>query len=318
MFPLPFVVLAAIGTTLISKHKLDLNPKGKTFSLKPHAQHKYRLQSTSGNLHNPILSIIGNLRSKLSKGLQSTTKPDHEHIVRSFLPEGANILIPKSPSGSQRYLVSDIDGDSENEIIFTYNQREEVKTMILKQHNGSWYKALEIIHPNNSILHYRNIAYLSSEHKKQLLIGVKEDKKSHSLLGYSFEDSDINTLFSLDYDRLELTGNKDRGKLTSMQRLAIWKKDSYDTYNIDVFSLEDSALKSIDNISSYYTNRVIPYYTRRVKNNPNECANWYNLAEALVRINAHNEAQMAINMGRKLDSRSIFKERFDYLKSNLT
>lgn len=319
MFPLPLAGLATAGVTLISKYKNNSLPTRRNYRLKTLPIKKYRLHGSTNATHTSLLSMFRDIGYKFAQGFTRPQKDNYESIIKDFLPPGAKILVPQFPIGSQRYLIVDLDGDSYQELITSYKQEEEIKTIILKKQSSSWHKASEISHPSHSTLNFRGVASLSSEDKKQLLIGVTEDGKSPYLFGYSLENDNLNTLFNLPYQRFELTGGQNVRKGSRHQLLAIWERDSVDidTYSIDLFSLKDDQLKANDNITSYYSRSVIPFYIRRIKKSPYNTESWYNLANALVRIEALNDARIAVDVGSELDVSSKFKERFEDLKSKI-
>ncbi len=317
MFPLLLPGLAVAGIALFSKLNTHPLPNKKHFQLKEHPRKKFRLHNNSTSTHNPLNLVFKNLRSTLVQGSKKPAGIDYDSIINSFLPADAEISTPEFPVSSQRYQILDLDADSHKEIIVSYKQREEITTMILKEKSGSWHKVAKISHPGYTILHYRDVATLSDEGRKQLLIGLTGNGLDPSLFGYSMENNDMRTLFNRSYHRLELVSQQTVRNDSLKQHLALWERSSANTYNIDVLHLKNNQVEAVSNIDSYYSANVVPYYLRKVKQSPSSTENWYNLSEALVRLKAYNDAQITIDLGIKTDGDSIFREKFDTLKRKL-
>jgi len=321
MFPLQIAGLALAGRVLLTKYNVHSQPSNKRqFTIKPPSIpiKELRFRPRPIFKDNPVQLLFKGLSSALAqRPKRSSATLDYDSVVRSFMPADAEILTPKYPLNSRQYLVTDLDDDSHDEIIASYKERDGVVSIVLKQQSGNWHKVSEIKHPDYQALHYRGVAKLSDDGKKQLLIGLIGNGSDKVLYCHSMKDNNIQTLFSRNYHRLELV-NQQRQQYDSLnQQLAIWERKDDDTYNIDVLHLRNNQMETVDNAESYFSTKVLPYYIRKVKQSPYAAANWYNLAEALVRQKAYRDAQIAIEVGNRLDVNSAFREKFDYLKSRL-
>jgi DNA-binding CsgD family transcriptional regulator len=319
MLPLHIAGLALGARALLTKYNIHPLPNKRQFILKPRpiSIKKFQFPKRSISENNPIQLLFKGLSSALARGTKKSTVLDYDSVIRSFLPANAEILTPKFPLNSRRYLVTDLDGDSYEEIVASYKQGDEVTSIVLKQRSGVWHKVSEINHPGYLSLHYRGTAALSDEGKVQLLIGLAGHSSDNTLYCYSIQEDNIQTLFNRNYQRLELV-NQQRHKDDSLdQQLAIWKRNDDETYDIDVLQLRNNRAENIENIEPYYSTKVVPYYIRRIKQSPYSTANWYNLAEALIKQKAYKDAQIAIEIGNELDKKSEFKERFNSLKGKI-
>lgn len=317
MIPLPLAGLAAVGSSLILKYKSGSSASQRQIKRKPRSTPKYRINDKPLSIHNPLLPMLESFRSKLIQAFKKPEVIDYDFIVRGLLPTNAKILTPQVPVNAKQHLIADIDGDAYPEIITTYQYGEEVKTVVLKQKSRTWYIAGEISHPGQSTLHYRNVASISDDDKKQLLIGVMPNHASPVLFGYSMHDGSIHPLFEKRYNKLKLISGQSGKRSSAKQQIAIWEQEDRDSYNIDVFALKDNQLQATGDITPYYSSHVIPFYIHRIKRAPYDPANWYNLARTLVDVKSYNDARIAIKVGNELDVNSRFQEKFNALKSQM-
>jgi len=314
MFPLPFAGLAVAGRMLLSKYNALSLPNKRQVRSRTRPTKKPRSQGKYVAVQNPLPSLFKNLRLTLMRGLSNPAGTDYNSIVKSFIPADAKILKPRFPAGSRKYQIIDLDGDAHKELIASYKQKGEVTTIILRQQSGNWDKIAEVSQPGYETLHYRSIASLSDEGGKQLLIGLAGNGKTPCLFGYSMENNDLQLLFNKTCHRLELLSRQRGRNGSNARQLAIWERNSTNAYNIDVFQLKNGQLEAVSDIYPYYLENVIPYYARRIKQSPYAASNWYNLAEALIKIKAYQDAQAAIDIGSRLDTDSALREKFEALK----
>lgn len=317
MFPLPLIGLAVAGGSLFSRNKSRSLPNKRQLQFKIQPIKKMQSRGKSVSIHNPILSLFKNLRGSLDQVLTKPAKVDYDSVVRSFLPAGAEVLTPRYPIGSGKYQILDLDGDSSKEVISSYKMENDIKTMVLRQQSGNWYKVAEVSQNGYTAIHYRGIADLTGEGKKQLLIGLTGNRMVPSLFGYSMANNHLETLFNRNYHRLDLVSKPNGGNSSPKHQLAIWERSSTGAYNIDLLHLRNNQLEPAGNVDHYYSTKAVPYYIGEIKKSPKDPANWYNLAETLVRLKAHKDAQIVIDMGSGLDKDSVYTERFNDLRGSM-
>lgn len=317
MFPLPI-----IGVALAAKILLSKNGEGKK-SVAPRFPIKSNIIRKPNNFKpfapiNPFETLFKGLNKQLSTILQGQTRESFNEVAERFVPEGGNILTPKYPLHSDSISYGDLDGDSNDELIVSYRHIDEIKTIILKKENNNWYKAAEIANSGYENVNYREVVDLTGEGKKQLIIALASKDKNAVLRSYSLDKGNLNELFNLNYNRLEVLkvpGN-DRSNLKSS--LAVWKKTENDAYNIELLHWNGSQLEPLEDTGTYYSSNVVPHYLKKVKREPESPQNWYNLADSLTKAGMNRDALIASEIGIQYDLSNEFKDKFEALNSKLS
>ncbi len=316
MFPLLPAGLALAARILTSKfNSPSFSQKGKTYG-NPKKEQK-RIQFKVPKVTNPIQTLVNGLTSTITKITNNTTDNEDDRIVvKHFLPDKANLLSPKYPSNSKTLQYADVDGDLQNELIASYRSNDEVKTLVLKKQNGQWQKAYEIDCPDCESIHYRGLADITGEGKKQLLLGLSSKRNASVLHGYSISNGTANKVFSQKYHKLEVLPPSTGKRKSANAELAVWdKKDN--KINVDVMNWNGSNLEHSDNSTAYHYNNVAPYFAQKIKRSPYNSAHWYNFANSLVRSGLYSDASDAIEVGMALDSKASLKTDFEALKNEI-
>lgn len=335
MIPLQIAGLMLAGRTLLpaySKKALQVK-RPLRFKLTPRTKNKHdintvskrrpyfgsnlltrRTASKTAPMSNPLQILFKEVSSTLSQITRKNEREDYSAIIREFMPENAELLLPQYPINSQRIQFADIDGDSEDELIASYKVADDINTIILKKQNERWFKKAEINHHDYGILNYRGTADVTGEGRKQLLVGLASKEKEAVLYGYSFENGNANKLFARSYYKFDLIGPARNKKTAPKARLAVWNKSDADRYDIQILEWNETELKSLDNNASYYYSSVVPYYAKKVRQSPHNARNWYNLADALEKSGLYDDALAALKIGMEQTSASPAVEEFSELK----
>lgn len=308
--------LAKALKMLLSNYKgFSLPPKSKkriVFYLKT-KKLPYRTQTMS----NPIHKLFKGLSTTLS---QITKKPERENydtVIKSFLPSGSKLLIPKLPTDTGATHFFDIDGDSQNELIATYKLNDEIKTFVLKRQNKTWQRIAEVSSLKHDTIDYMGFADITGKGKKQLLIGLTSIGKAPTLYGYSYENNNLKEIFSRSYHRFELLNALENRNATTKKQLAIWNKKENDTFSIEVLDWNGTQFEQLKDTSNYHYKKVVPYYVQKIKRSPNNASSWYNLAEALVKGGSIRDAAIAIKVGMSQNPSPELNERLLALKNGI-
>lgn len=317
MFPLQMAGIALAGKTLLSKYK-SYTPKDrskKRFKIHPDSKLESEKRIT---LANPLQTLGRGLTSAFSQVAKKNAVEDYYTVIRSFVPNSAELLKPKYPMNSREYLFTDIDGDSQKELITSFRQNDDIKTIVLKKRNESWHKIAEINSPEHNMLNYRGTADITGGGKKQLLLGLASKEKTPVIYGYSLENGSINKLFARNYHRFDVLRPAKNNNAAAKAQLAVWSRKDANTYDIDLLHWNGSQLEPSKNAAPYYFNNVIPYYAQKVRQTPYDPAGWLNISEALVKAGLYREAQAAIKVGMGYDRSSSLQEKFMKLKNEIS
>jgi hypothetical protein len=304
--------------------EFKLNPQNNNFSrafknlgfptlrLKP-----IQMNSANINIPDQIQKVFKNLTTSISRITKASPKDDYEEIVNGFLPQNATLITPKRPSQAGAIRFADIDGDLEKELIASYILNNETTTFILKKQNERWQKIYEIYEPKHNDINYMGFADITGEGRKQLLVGRKGSEATNVLDGYNFNNGKFTKMFSRNYNRIEVVKPGSTRDASSKNHIALWNKNNTSAYDIEVMDWNGKDLEAVSDNSSYYANKVLPFYGQRVKQMPKNPAHWYYLADSLVKSDMHQDALSAIEYGLRLNPVSPSKDEFLALKAKI-
>ncbi len=275
------------------------------------------LQRLQTSVQSVVNNLTQNLTSTISQITQRAPQEDYDAVVSGFLPVGARLVTPEYPSQSGEILLSDIDGDKQDEVIASYTHNDTaLRTMVLKKQQDKWSRIAEIVNADSDGVHYRNTVDMAGNGSKQLLMGLFTKGKHRILQGYSINTCGAEKLFGQTYHKLEVLGLSKRKPASSKPYVALWNENDDETYNIDLLGWNGTELSNI-NTDRYYYKRVLPYLARTLRKQPNDTSNWYRMADALAKAGAKNDAMAVIEAGIKRDRGMEYAEKFQTLKNRL-
>lgn len=317
MFPLPLVGAAALAGRMLTYKNNSQNNIEQKFPIRPQIIRKpYNFNSTAPI--NPFEVLFKGLNRQLSGIMRHKPNENFDEIAERFIPEGSTILTPKYPLNSERNCFGDLDGDSKDELIVSFRYADEIKTIVLKKEDNEWFKVAEVSNPGYDSIHYREVVDLTGEGNKQLIIATASQGKDTVLRGYALDNGILNEMFDLSYNRLQVIKEPLNNRSSSIAKLAVWKREENDTYNIELLQWDGSKLESINDNSTYYSQNVVPYYVKKVKREPDSPINWYNLADALAKAGSNRDALIASQAGMRYELSPELKEKFETLISMAT
>ena len=269
------------------------------------------------SLKKPVETLIRNLNSAVTQFTAKPEKINYNTVVNSFLPPGAKLLKPQYPENANEIQFADLDGDGHSELVTSYRTNDGIKTLILKKDEVQWYKMTEIHSPDFEGIHYRDSANVAGDGKNYLLLGLTSKLQTRTLFAYALDDGNTRKIFSRKYSKLDLQKSRSNVKSSSKATLALWNEEAPDIYDIELLSWNGFELEQLDH-TRYLTGQVIPYYIRKLRQNPNDTASWYNLANAMLKTGNTANAARAVNLGLEHNPDALLSERFNTLKSRLS
>jgi hypothetical protein len=265
------------------------------------------------NLKRPVDSIVKTINNAVA---QLTSKPatvDYHNIVNSFLPPGARLVKPQYPEQAGEIQFADLDGDGRSELIASCITGDGIRTLVLKKDEVQWYKMAEVSSPGFSGIHYRTCADISGEGKKDLLLGLVSGNQSRTLFAYSVSDGSSRKLFSKKYDKLEMLRSSSR---TSGDAVALWHEEAPGIYGIELVRWNGIDLEQLDR-TRYLAAKVLPYYIRKLRQDPGDTASWYNLAGTFMEAGDRVNADRAVRYALELDPDPVMRDRLLELRQKL-
>ncbi|HOQ06685.1 MAG TPA: VCBS repeat-containing protein [Clostridiales bacterium] len=247
---------------------------------------------------------------------QFTYKPpkvDYHNIVNSFLPPGARLVKPLYPEHAGEIQFADLDGDGRKELIASYIAGDGLKTLVLKKDEVQWYKMAEISCPGFRGIHYRTFADISGEGRKDLLLGLDSGQQSRTLFAYSVSDGDSRKIFSKEYSKMEVLRSPSRN---SRDSVALWHEEAPGIYSIELIRWNGIDLEQIDK-TRYLASKVLPYYIRKLRQDPADTASWYNLAGTFMDAGDRVNAAKAVRYALEFNPDPVMRDRLMELRQKL-
>lgn len=265
------------------------------------------------SLRKPVEAMVKNLNNAVSQLTSKPEKVDYRALVSSFLPPGAKLLKPQFPQNSNEIQFADLDGDKRSELVASYKTNEGVKTIVLKRDEVQWYKMSEISNPDFEEIHYRESTNIAGDSKKNLLLGLTSRLQDRTLFAYSLDKDSARKIFSKKYSMIDLQNARSSASGAS---LALWNEQAPGIYDIELVNWNGFELEKLDN-TRYLAGKVVPYYIRKLRQNPDDAAGWYNLADAMSKTGNTSNAVTAVRFGLEQNPDATLRDRFTALSSKL-
>lgn len=265
------------------------------------------------SLKRPVEALVKGLNNAVAQFTAKPEKTDYTAVVNSFLPPGAKLVKPQYPENSNEIQFADLDGDSRDELVASYKTNEGLKTLILRKDEVQWYKMAEISNPEHEAIHYRNSANVAGDGKKYLLLGLASKLQNNTIYAYALDEGNARKIFSRKYSKIDL--QKPRSN-SAKATLALWNEEAPDIYDIELVNWNGLELEQLDN-TRYLAGKVVPYYIRKLRQNADDAASWYNLANAMSKSGNTANAATAVNLGLERNPDALLRDRFNTLKSRL-
>lgn len=264
----------------------------------------------------PGPSILNVVSQAISSKIKGNSQEDYLEVVKNTIPQDARLLAPTYRGKSKSYELWDIDGDKENELIASYILNDEITTMVIKKQNGLWNIATEIKKPECDALNFRTLANVAGK-GKQLLLGYVDKAGNKELAAYTLENYNPDKLFSHRYNKFSFIKLPDNTKEYSRNHLVFWNRNQRGSYDVEVKGWNGSCLEAAKKHKDAMLRGVLPLYAKRLRTNPKNPNNWYELAVALENAGFNKEALYIIKAARMQKLSREKSEDFDSLENSI-
>ncbi|RST74322.1 hypothetical protein D4T97_011670 [Siminovitchia acidinfaciens] len=217
-------------------------------------------------------------------------------VAKKYLPKGTVLTAPNSPVHSEAVLMADFDEDGHDEAVVFYQSKNSsgpVGIFVLKKAGDLWEKVFAKTGVGYEIS-WASASDITGDGKNELLVGWKIGNTAGSTLEiFTWRKDGMDLVTKVNYHELDLIhiGNDPKA------RLAIWKKDGNDIYDIDLLEWKGKTLQSDKNHYPSYFPEVVNYYKRRTAAVPDASYYWYYQADALLKANLPEQALAAVDEG---------------------
>lgn len=245
----------------------------------------------------PVSLIQAPNQAKADNG----SKENRLQAVKSFLPKGSALYVPNEPVGSSSILEADFNNDGKNERVAFYKSNirsDQAGALVLEKENQDW-KQFMNINGQGFEISWGSAEDITGDGRPELLLGWKIGVSAGSVLDvYTWKGNRLQKIDQLNFHKVDVLNE------SGQPRLAVWKRKMDDVYDIDVLKWERVAFKSDKDLKKSYYRTVANYYDQRTKEVPDASFYWYYLADAYLKADMPEAAQIALAKGleRKLTS----------------
>ncbi|CAN7714729.1 hypothetical protein [Paenibacillus sp. LjRoot56] len=203
----------------------------------------------------------------------SLSSIDFLSVVRSCIPEEAEIVVLKQEGDPAAILYADVDGDGFPEITALYRYLDHQYLFSLKEYSGNWF-------PIGSASTGRDLAV-----KDFAAAPVSRKEGWDVLIGWERADEPIAELDIIQwtqtgfqrvippgttYSHLEIEDMPTRNGPDGLCEIALWTQEQGQAYQVETYRWDPYRLVPTSDVHGYYFQKVARYYENLTQEQPNE------------------------------------------------
>lgn len=200
------------------------------------------------------------------------TQEQAVRIALSLLPADAELEYVEHPSRRPAVLIADLDGDGVPELTAAYRLKEGMYAFVAKFGYGRWQPVLSMKGVGFGIANFM-AAPIVAQGTCTLLIGWQIGAIWAQLDMWQFDRETQAyahlTPYDLFYSKLEVEDMPTRSGPDGQCEIALWVHDTGEAYHIEILRFGRRRLAPAPDAYPYYFGRkVVPYYEKLVRDNP--------------------------------------------------
>ena len=233
------------------------------------------------------------------------TGGDAQVAIRELIPVKAKLISP--------LLEADLDGDGIKETVAGYKtQQNRVGIIVVKKEEGTYSKIWQKEGQHFFDLTDLSLKDFNKDGKAEIIVGWLEGVSAGSRLEIiSWQDGQFKPVYTNSYHRLEVDDFNGDGK----PEIALWKKDTGDYYQVDIYSWNGSGLVLANQSCPGYFLKVVKYYQSLLRTNGENRILYYYLADAYQKAGQGAESIKAIKKGSKIAGNYPTRANFLWLEA---
>ncbi|OEF97462.1 WG repeat-containing protein [Desulfuribacillus alkaliarsenatis] len=242
----------------------------------------------------------------------------YENIIKAHLPIGAELVVSTKDCSRALVFAVDIDGDGCQEVVGGYRFQEQMHLMILKKHVSGWY-VLATIEGKGYNVNYCKVAPITGKNVNNLVVGWKVGVMWSELAIYTWTQNKLVNIApeSMYFSNIEVNPFTERGIGYDAYKVALWKHDTGDAYQVDVWSWKDDKLVQAYDVYPAYFKKVVKYYTVLTQEFPQSPVYWYYLADAQYKTGMLEEALTTLETAQAFENSFPSREVLESLEKRI-
>ncbi|MEH7445211.1 DL-endopeptidase inhibitor IseA family protein [Bacillus sp. JJ1122] len=242
------------------------------------------------------------------------TSDHYLEIVKRHLPTGTALHVPDEPVGSDSIIQADFNNDGKIEIIAFYKSNlraDQTGAFVLQKQDKKWTEVANFEGPGYEVS-WGSAEDLTGDGRPELLIAWKMGVSAGSVLDiYSWENQRFKKIAQQKFHELDLLIG------VNHPSLAIWQREMEDVYTVDVLKWEEDSFKPDKDLTPVYFRQVAHYYRQRTKEVPDAAFYWYYLADAYLKADKPEDAQLALDQGMQQSITTPSWNDFELLQNKI-
>lgn len=210
----------------------------------------------------------------------------NKDIFLTQLPIGAEIISLDKFGGKNDIIITDLNNDYNNDIIFAYKYNGDAYLGIGLYENDI-FKIIDIYKGRGLDISYLDIKPVDSSYSKTIIIGwkIREISSNLDLLVYS--NNKLKSILvnnELYFGKIDVLDFNDDG----IYEIVLWSHDTGEAYIVKIYKFENDKFVSANEYDKLYYPKVLNYYQNLVNKYPTSPTylNYLNKAKSILDIDA--------------------------------
>lgn len=201
----------------------------------------------------------------------SLTPIDFLSVVRSCIPQEAEVVLLQREGSPAAILYADVDGDGHPEITALYRYLDNQYLFSLKDYSGNWFPIGSAAKGRQQAVTDFVAAPVSRREGWDLLIGWENEGASSSELDIvQWTSSGFQRLIppGTSYNHLEIEDMPGRDGRDGLCEIALWVQEQGQAYHVETYRWEPYRLIPTKDLHPYYFQKVTRYYEDLTRDHP--------------------------------------------------
>lgn len=203
----------------------------------------------------------------------SLTPIDFQSVVRSCIPQEAEVVVLQREGSPAAIIYADVDGDGHPEITALYRYLDNQYLFSLKNYSGTWFPIASAATGRIQTVTDFAAAPVSRREGWDLVIGWQNERESSSELDIvQWTPTGFQRLIppGTFYNHLEIEDMPGRDGRDGLCEIALWVREQNQAYNVETYRWDPYRLVPIQDVYSYYFQKVTRYYEDLTRDHPDE------------------------------------------------
>lgn len=204
----------------------------------------------------------------------SLTPIDFLAVVRSCIPQEAEIVQLQQQGNPAAILYADVDGDGSPEITAMYRFLDNQYLFSLKDYSGNWFPIASAATGGIREVTDFVAAPVSRREGWDVIVGWLQGGTSSELDIIQWTASGFQRMIppGMTYNHLEIEDMPTRDGRDGLCELALWVQDHDKAYQVQTYRWDPYRLVPTQDVHPYYFQRVTRYYEDLVRDHPEQQA----------------------------------------------